>query len=96
MRDPKQFVDPVMINPLNPDERICTWLFNKHLSGAKLEDLSTPRDTILIFAAESLEWNGAGDNADYPVDIGDVITVFADGHVATISKADLPRLKWKP
>ena len=96
VRDPKQFVDPVMINPLNPDERICTWLFNKHLSGAKLEDLSTPRDTILIFAAESLEWNGAGDNADYPVDIGDVITVFADGHVATISKADLPRLKWKP
>jgi hypothetical protein len=96
VRDPKQFVDPVMVNPLNPDERICTWLFNKHLSGAKLEDLSTPQDTVLIFAAESLEWNGAGDNADYPVDIGDVITVFADGHVATISKADLPRLKWKP
>jgi hypothetical protein len=96
VRDPKQFVDPVMIDPSNPDEKICTWLFNKHLSGAKLGEVSAPKNTVLIFAAESLEWNGAGDNADYPVDVGDVVTVFADGHVENITQADLSRLKWKP
>jgi hypothetical protein len=96
VRDPKQFVDPVMIDPSNPDEKICTWLFNKHLSGAKLGEVSAPKNTVLIFAAESLEWNGSGDNADFPVDVGDVITVFVDGHVENISQADLPRLKWKP
>ena len=96
VRDPKQFVDPVMIDPSNPDEKICTWLFNKHLSGAKLGEVSAPKNTVLIFAAESLEWNGAGDNADYPVDVGDVVTVFADGHVENITRADMSRLKWKP
>ena len=85
-----------MVDPLKPNEKICTWLFNRHLGGMKPTDLSDPKNTVLLFAAESLEWNGAGDDRDFPVDVGDVITVFADGHVASISKADLPRLKWKP
>lgn len=96
VRDPKHFVEPLMVNPLKPDEKICTWLFNRHLGGVKPADLPDPRNTVLLFAAESLEWNGAGDDRDFPVDVGEVITVFADGHVEVVEAKDVARLKWKP
>ena len=35
VRDPKHFVEPVMVDPLKPNEKICTWLFNRHLAGQR-------------------------------------------------------------
>jgi hypothetical protein len=96
VHDQKHFVEPLMVNPLKPDEKICTWLFNRHLGGMKPADLPDPRNTVLLFAAESLEWNGAGDDRDFPVDVGEVITVFADGHLEVVGPKDMARLKWKP
>ena len=94
--DQKHFVEPVMVNPLKPDEKICTWLFNKNLSGKKSGEVPDPRNTVLLFAAESIEWNGAGDEHDFPVDAGKVVTVFADGHLEEVGPGDAARLKWKP
>lgn len=94
--DKKHFVEPVMVDPEKPDEKICTWLFNKNLSGKKPAEVPDPRNTVLLFAAESLEWNGAGDKQDFPVDAGEVVTVFADGHLEVVGPEEAARLKWKP
>ena len=94
--DKKHFAEPLMVDPAKPKEKICTWLFNQNLSGKKSGEVPDPRNTVLLFAAESLEWNGAGDERDFPVDTGKVVTVFADGHLEVVGPEDAARLKWKP
>jgi prepilin-type processing-associated H-X9-DG protein len=90
-------VEPELINPAQPNEKICTWLFNKNLGGAKLEDLADTINTVLAFQSETTDWNGAGGQAEFANGERDaVVVVFADGHVELVSKANAEQLRWTP
>ena len=90
-------VEPELINPAQPNEKICTWLFNKNLGGAKLEDLADTTNTVLAFQSETTDWNGAGGQAEFANGERDaVVVVFADGHVELVSKANAEQLRWTP
>jgi hypothetical protein len=50
---------------------------------------------VLLFDG-GFGWNEVGDEKQVVFESNSILMVFADGHVESISQADLPRLKWKP
>ena len=93
--DKKYFVDPLFADPNDPDEKISTWFFNKHLAGLKLEDLEDRRNTVLLFDG-ALDWNESGDLDDVFVDGEGLLVVFADGSLREVGEDELKELVWKP
>jgi hypothetical protein len=78
------------------------YAFNVALSGRALGEIADPPNTVLIFESD-LGWNGAGglENVVSPprhfMSSGKAIVIgFVDGHVRTVSSAELPQLVWQP
>ena len=41
--EPSMFSDPIFEETKeSPDEKVCIWLFNRNLSGVKIEDINPP------------------------------------------------------
>ena len=95
--EPSIFTDPIFEETKeSPDEKVCIWLFNRNLSGVKIEDIKDPANTVLIYDG-GLDWNGAAGKEEFFPDADfKVTTVFADGHVEQIGPQEAPRLKWTP
>ena len=95
--EPSMFSDPIFEETKeSPDEKVCIWLFNRNLSGVKIEDIKDPANTVLIYDG-GLDWNGAAGKEEFFPDANfKVTTVFADGHVEQIGPQEAARLKWTP
>ena len=95
--EPSMFSDPIFEETKeSPDEKVCIWLFNRNLSGVKIEDIKDPANTVLIYDG-GLDWNGAAGKEEFFPDADfKVTTVFADGHVEQIGPQEAARLKWTP
>jgi len=95
--EPSVFSDPIFEETKeSPDEKVCIWLFNRNLSGVKIEDIKDPANTVLIYDG-GLDWNGAAGKEEFFPDADfKVTTVFADGHVEQIGPQEAARLKWAP
>ena len=95
--EPSMFSDPIFEETKESlDEKVCIWLFNRNLSGVKIEDIKDPANTVLIYDG-GLDWNGAAGKEEFFPDADfKVTTVFADGHVEQIGPQESARLKWTP
>jgi hypothetical protein len=78
------------------------YAFNVALSGRALGEIADPARTVLIYES-NLGWNGAGgpESVVSPprhfMSSGKAIVIgFVDGHVRTVSSAELPQLVWQP
>ena len=96
VKDEGVFGDPVFLETAAPGERVCVWLYNKHLGGVKLANIEDPAKTVLLYDA-GLDWNGsAGKEEFFPDPESKIITVFVDGHVEQLGPQDAARIKWTP
>ena len=96
VKDEGFFSDPVFLETAAPGERVCVWLYNKHLSGLRLANIEDPAKTVLLYDA-GLDWNGsAGKEEFFPDPESKIITVFVDGHVEQLGPQDAARIKWTP
>jgi hypothetical protein len=96
VKDEGFFGDPVFLETAAPGERVCVWLYNKHLSGLRLANIEDPAKTVLLYDA-GLDWNGsAGKEEFFPDPESKIITVFVDGHVEQLGPQDAARIKWTP
>ena len=80
--------------PSDGSRQACSYLLNRNLAGAKLDDLD-PR-TVMIFEGDG-GWNGTGG----PEQIRDrhsriQVVCFADGSVQLVPAAQSGTLRWNP
>jgi len=96
VKEEEIFGDPVFLETAAPGERVCVWLYNKHLGGVKLANIKEPEKTVLLYDG-GLDWNGsAGEEEFIPDPESKIITVFVDGHVELLGPQDAARIKWTP
>lgn len=75
----------------------CAYVFNRNLSGKRLDSIQNADRTVLIFEGTG-GWNASGTATDLPgkpPHSRGYNIVFVDGHAETVSKERLNELQWQ-